>query len=172
MVRNGVLLLLGTFLASATVAAPGTSVMSVCELSKDFARFRDKVVTVRGVYYWGLRQECVEKCKVGLWPSFINLEGGTDEAWTAMAKTERDVEAEAKRTGKRFEIWVTVVGSLQTRAKRSRLGPCDRKSWGLGGYGHLGAFPAQITVESFRDIEVRVNPRSAYDHANMYHGAL
>jgi hypothetical protein len=87
MVRSGVLLL-GTFLASATAPTPNASVMSVCELSKDFARFRDKVVTVRGVYYYGLRQECIEKCEVGLWPSFINLEGGTDEAWTAVAKAD------------------------------------------------------------------------------------
>ena len=126
-------------------------------------------MSVRGVYYYGLRQQCTGKCAVGLWPSFINLEGGTDNVWADVAKTERDVETEAKRTGKRFEIWVTVVGSLQTRARRSPLGPCD---WGSPGYGHLGAFPAQITVKTFRDIEVRENPQSPYDYANMYHGAL
>jgi len=159
-------------IASGGTPARDAAVISVCELSKDFPGFRDKVVTVRGVYYYGLRQECAEKCKDGLWPSFIDLEGSTNETWAALAKSERDVETEAKRSGKRFELWVTVVGRLQTRAKRSALGPCDRKSWGLGGYGHLGAFPAQIIVESFRDIEVRVNPQSPYDYANMYHGPL
>ena len=144
--------------------------MSVCELSKDFSAFRDKVVSVRGVYYYGLRQECPQKCADGPWPSFINLEGGGDDTWQALAKATREVEAEAKRAGKRFEIWVTVVGRLETRATLSPRGPCDRKSWGLVGYGHLGVFPAQITVESFRDIEVRVNPKSPYDYANMYHG--
>jgi hypothetical protein len=83
---------------------------------------------------------------------------------------DREVEAEAKRTGKRLEIWVTVVGRLQTRAKRSPHGPCDRKFWGLPGYGHLGVFPVQIAVESLVDIEVRTNPQSPYDYANMYHG--
>jgi len=172
MIRSGALVLLVMLIASGGAPARDAAVTSVCELSKDFPGFRDKVVTARGVYYYGLRQECAEKCKAGLWPSFINLEGGTDETWEALAKSERDVEAEAKRSGKRFELWVTVVGRLQTRARHSALGPCDRKSWGLAGYGHLGGFPAQIIVESFRDIEVRVNPQSPYDYANMYHGPL
>ena len=143
--------------------------MSVCELSKDFPVFKDKVVTVRGVYYFGLRQECPQKCAGGVWPSFINIEGADDATWAELAKAEREVETEAKVSGKRFEIWVTVSGRLQTRGRRSPLGPCDRKRWGLG-YGHLNVFPAQITVESFRNIEIRANPLSPYDYTNMYHG--
>jgi len=166
------MVLLAMLAVSGDVAAESATVRSVCELSKDFPGYRGKVVTVRGVYYYGLRQQCAGKCAVGLWPSFINLEGGTDNAWAAIAKVERDVEAEAKRTGKRFEIWVTVVGSFQTRARTSPVGPCDWKSSRFPGYGHLGAFPAQIIVKMFRDIEVRENPQSPYDYANMYHGAL
>ena len=75
--------------------------MSVCELSKDYPRSRDTVVVVRGVYYYGLRQECPQKCTDGLWPSFINLEGGDNAVWEDLAKAGREVEAEAKRTGKR-----------------------------------------------------------------------
>jgi hypothetical protein len=172
MIRSGTLVLLAMLIASGGTSARDAAVMSVCELSKDFPGFRDKVVAVRGVYYYGLRQECAEKCKSGLWPSFINLEGGTDETWAALSKPERDVEAAAKRSGKRFELWVTVVGRLQTRAKHSPLGPCDRKSWGMAGYGHLGVYPAQIMVETYRDIEARVNPQSPYDYAHMYHGPL
>jgi hypothetical protein len=41
----------------------------------------------------------------------------------------------------------------------------------MAGYGHLGAFPAQIDVESFSDIQVKVNPQSPYDYGHMYHGA-
>jgi hypothetical protein len=127
-------------------------------------------VTVRGVYYYGLRQECPEKCIDGVWPSFINLEGGSDAVWAALARADRDMEAEAKQSAKRFELWVTVVGRLETRARHSSLGPCDRTRWGIPGYGHLGGYPAQIIVERFRDIEVRVNPQSRYDYAHMYHG--
>ncbi len=169
---SGVFVVLTVLIALGGAPARGATVMSVCELSSDYPGFRDKAVTVRGVYYYGLRQDCTETCKTGLWPSFIHLEGGSEDTWAGLARVERDVEADAKRSGKRFEIWVTVVGRLQTRAKRSSLGPCDRTSWGLIGYGHLGVFPAQINVESFRDIEVRVNPKSTYDYANMYHGPL
>jgi hypothetical protein len=144
--------------------------MSVCELSRDYPAFRGEMVTVHGVYYYGLRQECEQKCAGGLWPSFIELEGGKEGVWSELNKTLDSVESYAKASGKRFEIWVTVVGRLQTKAKRSPHGPCDRKSW--GSYGHLGVFPAQITVESFRAIEVKVDPQSPYDYANMYHGAL
>ena len=172
MGRCGILLLLAVLIVSSSTPAPAGAVKSVCELSKDFPRFSDKVVAVRGVYYYGLRQEeCPQKCTDGLWPSFINLEGGSDATWTALAQTTADVETKAKQTGNRFEIWVTAVGRLQTRAKHSSFGPCDQKSWGLG-YGHLNGFLAQIMVESFRDIEVRVNPQSPYDYAHMYHGPL
>lgn len=169
MRRLRLLPLIALVAVTCTPAAP-VQVMSVCELSKDYPRFRDKVVTVRGVYYYGLRQECSEKCTDGLWPSFIDLEGGGDAVWAALARADREVESEAKRSGKRFELWVTVVGRLQTRVKHSPRGPCDSTSWGIAGYGHLGAYPAQILVESFQNIEVRVNPQSPYDYAHMYHG--
>jgi hypothetical protein len=168
MVRVGVVLLSTILLSSS--ATPEPAVLSVCELSKDFSRYRDKLVTVRGVYYYGLRQKCPCKCAENPWPSFIDLEGGSDAAWEALNKTDRAVQTEAKRTGKRFEIWVTVKGRLHARSINSPIDPCDRKSWGH--YGHLGAFPAQITVESFREVEVRSNPQSPYDYANMYHGPL
>ena len=167
MIRSIMLVAFGPLMVSAVAQpADGLTVLSVCELSRDYAKFRDKVVAVRGVYYYGLRQDCRERCATGLWPSFMDVEGGRDGVWDELTKTLFSVEGEAKATGKRFEIWVTVVGRLRTRVKRS----CDWKS--VGGYGHLGAFPAQIIAESMRDIEVRVNPKSPYDYANMYHGPL
>jgi hypothetical protein len=169
--KRFIVLLLIAVETTVPVAQPADSpaVNSVCEVSRDYAKVRDELVAIRGVYYYGLREECEQKCASGLWPSFINLEGGREGVWNDLAKTANQVEREAKATGKRFEIWVTVIGRLQTRAKPSRRGPCDKKSWGLG-YGHLNVFPAQITVDSFRDVEVKVNPRSPYDYANMYHG--
>jgi hypothetical protein len=165
MLRSGILLLSGVFLSSSATREP--AVISVCELSKHFTRYRDKLVSVRGVYYYGLRQECPYECAGGPWPSFIDLEGGGSATWAALNKAERQVETEAKRTSERFEIWVTVKGRLNVRPMRSPFDPCDRKTWGH--YGHLGAFPAQITVESLRDIEIRSNPQSPYDYSNMYH---
>jgi hypothetical protein len=172
MVRLGAFLML-TMLISSDDAPFTDAPMSVCDLSNDFPGNRDKVVNVRGVYWYGLDQKCSQKCTDGVvWPSFINLKGGSDADSAALGKALREVEAEAKRTGKRFELWVTVVGRLQTSVKRSPLGPCDEGSWRRAGYGHMGSFPAQITVESLRDIEVRENPQSPYDYAHMYHGPL
>jgi len=168
MIRSGAFLVVAMLIPSGGAPA-GSAVMSVCELSRDFFAYRDQVVTVRGVYYYGLRQGCPQKCVNGIWPSFIDLEGGEQASWDALSKVDQRVEIEAKSTGKRFEIWVTVTGRLRTRAKHSRLGPCDRKSWGLG-YGHLGVFPARIVVETFGDIAAKVNPQSPYYYGNMYHG--
>lgn len=149
-------------------SAPTPISLSLCDLAKDYGSYRDKLVSVRG--YCGLRQACPQSCANKPWPSFVELRGGgSPTVWDAVAEVERSVEAEAKK-GKRFEIWVTVIGRLDTRARPSRRGPCDNRD--LFGYGHLGVFPAELVVESFTDIKVIENPASPYDYANMYHGAL
>jgi hypothetical protein len=168
---NRLSLFLLLVVATAPNAIPGPSsstVVSVCDLSRNYSAHRNKVVTVRGVY--GLRQEdCPQKCTEGPWPSFVDLEGGDGTSGDELANALRRVEIEAK-SGKRFEIWVTVTDKLQTTMRQSAAGPCDKKGW-YPGYGHLGAFPAQIIVSRFSNIEVRENPRSPYDYRNMYHGA-
>ena len=150
---------------------PSPLVLSVCELSKDYGAFRDKVVAVRGVYYYGLRQTCQQKCADGPWPSFIELVGNGGGTFEAVDKVQRTIELEAKK-GKRLEIWVTAVGQLETMARLSPNGPCDKKGSMYMGYGHLGAYPAQLTVRSFTNIEVKENPKSPYDYSHMYRGAL
>ena len=150
---------------------PGPSLLSICELSKDYGAYRGKLVAVRGIYYYGLRQACPQKCADGPWPSFLDLVGAENNTFDGLSKVEQSVELEAKK-GKRFEIWVTAVGQLETMAALSALGPCDKVGSGYHGYGHLGLFPAQIRVSYFRDIQVKENPKSAYDYGNMYHGAL
>src|SRR5208282_801816 len=99
--------------------------LSVCELSKDYGAYRGKLVAVRGVYYYGLRQTCSQKCAEGPWPSFIELVGAKNGTFDGLSKVEQSVGLEAKK-GKRFEIWVTAVGQLETMAAISRLGPCDK----------------------------------------------
>jgi hypothetical protein len=142
--------------------------MSVCDLANNFTTYRNKVVVVRGVYYYGLRREdCPQKCASGVWPSFIELEGGAYGVWDALSKVEKTVESDAKSSGQRFELWVTVTGRLHAATK---FRPCDRETW--GGYGHLNSFPAQIVVDKVSDIEVKVNPQSLFDYSNVYHGAL
>lgn len=158
-------LLLGLGMISGGQSQRTQAVMSLCDLSKNYGAYRDKVVTVRGVYYFELRAACQQKCAAGPWPSFIDLVGAGGGVFDGLSKTEQEVEREAKE-GKRVEIWVTAHGQLKTTVNRAN--PCDRHGW-FPGYGHLGAYPAQLVVSSLSDIEVVENANSLYDYANMYH---
>lgn len=158
---------------------PAPAVVSLCDLSRNFAAYRDQVISVRGVYYYGLRETCPQKCANGPWPSFLDLTGAAlpgsgsgvsdDSGWAALARVMKDVKGRAK-AGRRFEIRVTAVGQLKTGARRSPLGPCDAIGSGRVGYGHLGAFPAELAVQYFGDITVQENFSSPYDYGKVVPG--
>lgn len=150
-------------------ASPSTR--SVCDLSRALSLYRDKLIAVRGVYFYGLRQTCPGTCASGPWPSFLDLVGTGRERWAEVEKAEQTAQREAKK-GNRAEVWVTVIGRLRTMAQHTLLGPCNKVGSHYYGYGHLGVFPAQIDVERFSDIEVNANPASPYDYSNMYRGPL
>jgi hypothetical protein len=169
MIRSATVLLLLFAITFTGEPRPSPPLLSVCDLSKDYGAYRDKLVAVRGVYYYGLRQTCQQTCANGPWPSFLDMVGADNASWEALVKALHSVELEAKK-GKRFEIWVTAVGQLETKARISPLGPCDTKGSGYSGYGHLGVFPAQLVIRSFSDIEIIENPKSPYDYRNMYRG--
>jgi hypothetical protein len=171
MVRLVTGLLISVAITSSDSPSSSLAPRSVCDLSRDFSAHRDKLVPVRGVYLYSLRQACPGKCATGPWPSFLDLIGTSHESWDEVDKAERIAEREAKK-GNRFEVWVTVVGRLRTVARRTRLGPCDTIGSHYYGYGHLGAFPAQIEVERFSDIEITANPASPYDYSHLYRGPL
>jgi len=140
-------------------------VLSVCELSRNFSAYQGKSIAVRGVYFNGLRQQCSQKCMDGLWPSFIEVRGGAETP--VLAALFRQAQAEAKQ-GRRVELWVTIWGRLNTNTHFSPLGPCDPS---LRGFGRLGLFPAEIVVERFSEMELRSDPSSPYDYANIAHVA-
>ncbi len=148
------------------------AVMTMCDLSRDFTAHRNRVVAVRGVFFNGLRQACPQTCATGPWPSFVEIIGSDaagDAIWAELAKAERTAEQEAKQ-GRRVEVWVTVRGKLSASERRSPVGPCDPVT--NGGFGHLGAFPAQIVVEAFDDIQIIPNAHSPYDYGHIYRGPL
>jgi hypothetical protein len=165
----GLLILAVTPSRISSPTSPATR--SVCDLSRDLSAYRDKLVAVRGIYFYGLRQVCPEKCATGPWPSFLDLVGTGHESWDEIAKAQQIAELEGKK-GNRVEVWVTVIGKLRTVARRTRLGPCDKVGSHYFGYGHLGGFPAQLEVEHFSDIAVTANCASPYDYSNIYSGPL
>jgi hypothetical protein len=137
--------------------------LDICDLARDFGRYRDKVVAVRGAFCYGLRGDtCSGRCGDRAWPAFIELAGSEGSA-RSEAELQRAIES-AVKTGKPFEVRVTAIGVLRTNAHHSPRGPCDWIGSGYYGYGHLGFYPAELQVKEFTDIEVKENPKSPYDY--------
>lgn len=150
-------------------------VISVCDVLADLDSYRDRIAAVRGVFtYRGLRQDgCPTELITGNrhWPPVLDLaavEGvwqrdgqkftfRTDHAgWDGLERTA----IEAGKQGQSVEIWVTIVG--QVGAVERRVLP-DGRVIG-GGYGHLGALPAELVVKEVKDVVVKPVPRSRYDY--------
>ncbi len=137
--------------------------------------YHGKLISVRGVYYYGLRDpSCTTSFPdVGhTWPCALNFvkseqrgDGDppvrfrTDEqSWARLINT---VRREAMN-GRKCEIWVTVVGQL--RVFRTPLKASQSQ---IGGFGHLGIFPAELVVERVVDIEVK--DKETYDYSITLH---
>lgn len=159
-----------TLLLAAGLLAAGSpqlsEPLSLCELARNYSAHRGQSVAIRGVYIHGLRQTCPHKCADGPWPSFIDLTGAATTDWSMVERARRRAVEAAKR-GIHLEVWVTAIGQLQTQAKHSPLGPCDRIGSNLTGYGHLGAYPAQMEVTRFTDMEIKDVPGSPYDYRDV-----
>ena len=125
-------------------------------MSRDFAKYRNRYVAVRGIYFRGLRQRCPQTCATGPWPSFVDVIRNEAAGDADLARAER-TRQQAARRGRLFEVWVTVRGKLNKSGHSSPVGPCDQLP--NRGYGDLGAFPAQIVADSFSD--VRLIPATA-----------
>jgi len=149
--------------------SPPETPIGVCDLLKDVEHYRGKMIAVRGIYWYGLREPCRSPIIAAdrQWPSAVNLidvrgavTGGfavdfqTDQrSWDAL---DMFVAREAK-AGHREQIWVTVIGLLQS--------PDPSSGRILGGYGHLGAYPAQLVVKRVSDIKVKAEP--TYDYRQL-----
>jgi hypothetical protein len=97
----------------------------------------------------------------------LDLEGATNDFnWGPLDAGLRDAWTKSKK-GQRVELWVTVVGVLKTNARQSPLGPCDKIGSGYFGFGHLGAFPAQIKVTEIREVQVKPNANSRYNYSTV-----
>lgn len=144
----------------------GGRTLTLCELSRDFAQYADQLISVRGIYYRGLRQACPQRCPTGEpWPSFSVLKtasgvrGSRDEvafstderSWDAVDKLALEIANSSEKT----EIWVTVLGQLRVLT-RSPLGPCD---WAANGFG------GELVVKSISAVEVIANPHTPYDYS-------
>ena len=143
--------------------------VSVCEVFQQIDTYRNKLVTVTGIYYYGLRDQCPNgPSSDGIpWPTAIDLvnsespeldEEPVDFA-TEFAGFFRllDLAEALLQRGQRGnrEIVATITGKLhiQRDYRQSRGG----KGLVGTGFGHLGVFPARMVV--LRVDKVRVRPK-------------
>lgn len=143
-------------------------VFSVCEVLWNIDKLEGKVIRVRGVYFGAIRDQCptaIREWGGAVWPAALNI-ADSDLA----ASLKRPVEFETDRNSwaaletfwmkearknAREEIWATFEGAVQSADPESRR---------LGGFGHLGAFPAQLVVKSVDvgSISIVANPTYEY----------
>lgn len=152
---------------------PLARVISVCELLEDVALYRGKIVVVRGIDYYGLRApSCAGEFITGgrRWPWAVAMVHSTypsgageeappftteQESWRAW----NDLVRHQAERGLRGEIWMTVVGMVRAPKEYVRADGAV-----FAGYGHLGAFPAELVVKRIFDIEVKRDPPT-YDYS-------
>jgi hypothetical protein len=155
-----IVFLLGPLCQDAT-APPRAKVPDVCEVLGEMnVRAERANVQVRGVYFGDLEEPCEKPVILGehQWPSAISVIGPRQDSagWKSWDGLHGVVVKEAQR-GSRGAIWVTITGRL--------LGPWHTDDHGnriYGGYGHLGAFPAEIIVDHVSDIELKPTPKLNY----------
>jgi hypothetical protein len=87
-----------------------------------------------------------------------------EESWASLYQAQQKVQRAATE-GRRLEVWVTVSGQLRTKATRPPGGPCALT---LEEFSEMGGYPAKLEVQHFRDIQIKENPRSAFDYNHMY----
>jgi hypothetical protein len=161
-----VCLALGFVLQSCVPALPSRGrTMSVRELSRDFVAYADQLISVRGIYHFGLRQDCPQKCANGEpWPSILDLTSSevshervsfsTDQpSWDAVDAVVRQVA----KSGEDAQVWVTVEGRLKVWSN-SPIGPCDRMNQIYGGVQARGWHGALLVVKRISNVEVLKSP--------------
>lgn len=169
------LVLLGVLLLASSAYGCGSgwketssrkTIITVCDVFKDLGARQGKLIQVRGIYYNGLRDiSCEESITMSgrNWPQVLDLVTATlpgrarvgletdMSGWDEMNKAVIR-QGLSKRRG---EVWVTVTGILN--ASQSP----DRHTI-TGGFGHLGARPAEIIVKSISDVVIKDVP--TYDY--------
>jgi hypothetical protein len=152
--------------------------IGVCELLKNITQYRDRIVAVRGIYWFGLRNSCSQPFVTGehTWPSALNLvesDSPPTDATLSFRTNQKSWDAleafvrQQARAGNRAEIWVTVVGKVRAPATYIR-----GKGRVVGGYGHLGVFPAELVVKDVSNVVLKSNPTYDYRELLRRHGRI
>lgn len=153
----GLLLLSGTVLCG---GSPRPRVLSICEVLRNPARLRGRVLSIRGFLVtteegsWlsgDCRDHLVTKGLTWSNAIWILVTGETD--FPALERMGEKVSRE--RRGQADRVWVTYVGMLETKSSMDdEVGLDDKGSTRRLGFGHLNDAPAQIDVRTARDVVI------------------
>jgi hypothetical protein len=140
--------------------------ISVCEALQDFQNYDGKLVTIRGIYFFDLRDTCGSEVIIGnrTWPSIIqplnSYRAGVHGNFTTDFGSLKALDALTWREAqahKREEIWVRISGTLQVvDVRKNAPGGVAR------GFGHSGSFPAALFVKQVLSVEIKPNPSHNY----------
>jgi hypothetical protein len=146
---------------------------TVCDVFHYMPAYRGKLVTVTGIYWYGLRETCPGRFVTGEreWPTVLLIvdrrqsdpKFGRLPFQTDYASWDRMDEVIMRQAKAHFHgaIQVTITGQVQS----------DYTQFGqklLSGYGHLGSFPAQLVVK--RIVDVSLLSRPVYNYGNLLDG--
>lgn len=156
-------------------------VLSVCELFSNIQAYRGKMISVRGVYYFGLRDSgCSNHLETQgwVWPTALWVTDSSDRSGVDEQPVEFSTDSASRREldetearllkeikAKRKRLVVTITGLLRTREKYVRV---DTHYGRIGnGYGHLNAFPAELVIKRVDKIVVEDADSSSKSKADV-----
>jgi len=155
-----------------TSVGESAATTSVCEILENPSGYRGKLISIRGIYWEGLREDCPHPLVTAghVWPSALNLAhsdlpapAGESVPFKTDAKSWDHLQETVKReahAGAREEIWVIAVGEVRAPVAYIRT---DGQI--VGGYGHLGAYPAEFVVKEVTNI--KITPLPSYDYGEL-----
>jgi hypothetical protein len=143
--------------------------ISVCEALQNFQRYNAKLVTIRGIYFFELRETCGSEVIIGnrAWPAVIqplnSYRADVHADFTTdfgSLKALDELTWREAQAHKREEIWVKISGSLQVVDVNKYASEAV-----VRGFGHSGNFPAALFVKKILSVEIKPNP--TYDYGDL-----
>ena len=154
------------------VGAEEPHVLTVCDILKDLRPYSGKRVAVRGIVYQsreifalgGLGCSQAFMTDGFTWPTALSLEAAdyeepgerrvafqTDEA--ALSALTEVLRGRANQGSRRQEVWATFVGQIRVRGEYTIETVGNGRRQG-NGYGDLAAYPAQLVIQTVRDVSL------------------
>ena len=141
--------------------------MSLCQLFVDLDSHADQRVTVRAAYRYGREvsglysEACSPPTKLDGVESvphvYAVFSAKTMSSEPSNSIRERFNQALEESQTKPVSVVITVTGFLKTQSQAAPLVGKDGRAYKARMFGHLGAFPAEMTVESIDAVEVMSN---------------